>query len=71
MCWSNYPQVLAWWKNCKCVYFEGDTGDIDYVCNKEHGRTYASKKLCRYLVTRKKTALCFDTFNAFEKLIGV
>lgn len=53
------------------MYFEVDTGDIDYVCNKEHGHTHANKKLCRYLTTWKKPALCFDTFNAFEKLIGV
>lgn len=71
MCWSNCPQVLASWRNHKCVYFEVDTGDIDYMCNKEHRDTHANKKLCRYLTTWKKPALCFDTFNAFEKLIGV
>lgn len=57
MCWNNYPQVLASWRNHKCVYFEVDTGDIDYVCNKELWYTHANKKLCRYLTTWKNSTL--------------
>lgn len=54
MCWSNYPQVLASWRNLKCVYFEADTVGTDYLCNKEHRHTQANRKLYSSLTTRKQ-----------------
>lgn len=55
-------------KEFKWAYFKVDREDMDYLCNK---KTYTYRKQSYTFDNMETIVFHFDTFNVFEKLIGV